>query len=176
MALPIGAQAPNFNLPGVDGQEYTLDSFADKKAVVVIFSCNHCPVVVDNEDRMIKLQSDYADKGVGLVAIGPNNAETHPADSFENMKARAREKGFNFPYLRDETQEVAKAYGATRTPEIFLLDADHKVVYHGRIDDGPKSEAEVSRHDLREALDSLLAGEEIEVPLTEPVGCTIKWK
>lgn len=174
--LKIGELAPNFNLPGVDGENYSLSSFDDKKAVVVIFSCNHCPYVIAYEDRMIEIQKDYEDKGVALVAINPNDDKKYPADSFDRMIARAAEKGFNFPYLRDKTQQVAKEYGATRTPEVFLLDGDRKLVYHGRIDDNAQDASDVNSSDLREALDELLAGEEISVPNTSPIGCTIKWK
>lgn len=177
MKLQIGDTAPDFNnLPCVDGKNYSLSSFDDKKAVVVIFSCNHCPYVIAYEDRMIDIQKDYADKGVAFVAINPNDDKKYPADSFDKMVIRAEEKGFNFPYLRDETQEIASAYGAERTPEIFLLDEDRKLVYHGRIDDNTEDVNDVKRHDLREALDELLAGKDISVPETSPVGCTIKWK
>ncbi len=176
MAISVGSKAPDFDLPGVDGETYSLGSFADADAVVVIFSCNHCPYVVANEDRMVQIQADYADRGVRLVAICSNDAAKYPADSFDAMKARAQEKGFNFPYLRDETQEVARAWGASVTPEVFLLGPEGTVVYHGRIDDNAMAPTAVGRHDLRAALDELLAGEDISVPRTEPVGCTIKWK
>ena len=176
MAISVGAKAPDFNLPGVDGQDHSLSSFADKRAVVVIFRCNHCPYVVANEDRVIELQADYANRGVQLVAINPNDEVKYPADSFEAMKVRAAEKGFTFPYLRDETQAVARAYGAAVTPEAFVVDASGTIVYHGRIDDNVMEPANVSRHDLREALDELLAGKEITVKDTEPVGCTVKWQ
>jgi len=176
MALAIGTKAPDFDLPGTDGRSYSLGTFTDKAATVVIFSCNHCPYVVANEDRMIQLQAEYADKGVQLVAINPNDEVKYPADSFEAMKTSAAEKGFNFPYLRDESQEVARAYGASVTPEVFLVDGTGVVVYHGRIDDNVMEPANVLRHDLREALDELLGGHGISVADTEPVGCTIKWK
>jgi peroxiredoxin len=176
MAIPVGAKAPDFDLPGVDGRNHSLGNFADKRAIVVVFSCNHCPYVVANEDRMVRLQADYADTGVQLVAINPNDEINYPADSFPAMQARAAEKGFNFPYLRDETQDVARAYGASVTPEVFLIDPAGFVVYHGRIDDNVMAPASVMRHDLREALDELLAGQDITVPDTEPVGCTVKWK
>ena len=176
MTVSIGTTAPDFNLPGVDGQDYSLSTFADKQAVVVIISCNHCPHVVANEDRMIELQADYADQGVQLVAINANDDIRYPADSFQAMKTRAAEKGFNFLYLRDETQQVARAYDASVTPEVFVVDATGTVVYHGRIDESAMEPGNVTRHDLRIALDEMLAGEEITVKDTEPVGCTIKWK
>ena len=174
MALSVGSKAPDFDLPGVDGRGYSLGSFADKKAVVVVFSCNHCPYVVASEDRMIGLQADYAERGIQLVAINPNDEVKYPADRFEAMKTRAAEKGFNFPYLRDESQEVARAYGDTATPEVFVVDPAGTIVYHGRIDDNVMEPHRIRRHDLREALEELLAGKEITVKDTEPVGCSVK--
>jgi peroxiredoxin len=176
MALEIGSKAPDFDLLGVDGKRYSLASFAGKKAVVVVFSCNHCPYVVMYEDRMIGLQRDYADRGVALIAINANDADKYAADSFENMKLRAETKGFNFAYVADDTQFTAMEYGATRTPEFFLLDAAGNVAYHGRMDDDAEDVAAVQRHDLREALEEVLAGKPVSVPDTMPVGCTIKWK
>ena len=176
MALSIGSKAPDFDLSGVDGRNYSLATFADKSARVVIFSCNHCPYVVMYEDRMIELARDYHDQGVAVIAINPNDPVSHPADSFENMKLRAQSKGFNFPYVWDETQQTAVAYGATRTPEVFVVDAGGTVVYHGRIDDNAEDAGAVERHDLREALDQLVAGRPIETPDTDPIGCSIKWK
>ena len=176
MALRIGSKGPDFDLPGVDGRNHSLSSFSDEKAVVVIISCNHCPTVVAYEDRMMAIRSEYKDKGVALVVINPNDEVRYPADSFENMVTRAKDKGFNFPYLRDETQEVARAYGATRTPEVFVLDSDRRLVYHGRIDDNEHEPDRVVSHDLRRALDELLAGKPISTPETTPVGCTVKWK
>ena len=176
MPLAIGEKAPDFDLPAVDGHNYSLSTFGDKDACVVIFSCNHCPIVVAYEDRMIQLAADYADKGVAVVAINANDPVSHPADSFDNMKLRAESKGFNFPYLWDESQNVAMAYGATRTPEVFVVDAGGTIVYHGRIDDNAEDAAAVGRHDLREALEQILAGKPVEVPDTAPIGCTIKWK
>jgi len=141
-----------------------------------MFSCNHCPTVKAYEDRFVELQRDYKDKGVGLIAINPNDDKNYPEDSFENMKIRAREKDFNFPYLRDESQKVARAYGAERTPEVFVFDGKRTLVYHGRIDDNVYDPRQVRQNYLRDALDAVL--EERKVPLedTEPVGCTIKWK
>lgn len=173
--LQMGAKGPDFSLKGVDGKMHSLSDYADKKAVVVIVSCNHCPTVVQYEDRMVAIQRDYAGKGVQLIAINGNETDGHPTDSFEHMVKRAREKGFNFPYLRDDTQETVRAYGAVRTPEVFLLGPDHTLVYHGRIDDNADSPARVKRHDLRVALDEVLAGKPVSVPNTTPVGCTVKW-
>ncbi len=174
--LKPGDRAIPFTLPGVDDKEHALSDYADKEAVVVIFSCNHCPYVQAWEDRMIQIQADYADKGVQLIAISANDAKKYPADSFPKMKERAREKGFNFPYLYDETQEVARAYGAERTPEVSLFDKAGVLRYHGAIDDNYEDPNAVRHHYLRDALDAVLAGQDPPVQETPPVGCTIKWK
>jgi len=143
---------------------------------LVVVSCNHCPTVVAYEDRMVQIQRDYAGKGVGLVAINPNDDKKYPEDSYQEMVKRARAKGFNFPYLRDEAQEVARSYGAQRTPEVYVLDSERRLRYHGRIDDNVNDAKSVKSHDLRKALDALLAGKEVPVAETTAVGCTIKWR
>ncbi len=176
MALAIGSKAPEFDLPATDGRGYSLHTFADRAALVVVFSCNHCPYVLLYEDRLIALHRDYQSAGVAVVAINANDAVTYPADSFENMSLRAQTKGFLFPYLHDETQQVAMDYGATRTPEVFVVDAGGLIAYHGRIDDNADDPGAVTRHDLRAALDELLAGKPVSVPDTMPLGCAIKWK
>jgi len=173
--LEIGAKAPGFNLKGVDGKMHSLSDYADKKAVVVIVSCNHCPTVVEYEDRMVALQQDYAGKGVQLIAINGNETDGHPTDDFPHMVERAKAKGFNFPYLRDDSQEVVRALGAVRTPEVFLFGPERTLVYYGRIDDNPGNPAKVKSHDLRRALDEVLAGKPVSVPKTVSVGCTVKW-
>lgn len=173
--IDIGKVGPGFKLKGVDGKLHSLSDCADKKAVVVVFTCNHCPTAVQYEGRLVQIQKDYGPKAVQLVAINPNEDKGHPTDSFDHMVKRAKEKGFNFPYLRDETQEVAKAYGAVRTPHVFLLDGKRKVAYRGRIDDNPDDPKAVGRHDLRKALDEVLAGKPVSVDTTESIGCTVKW-
>jgi peroxiredoxin len=174
--LKIDSPAPDFNLPGIDGKKYSLSSFKDKKAIIVIFSCNHCPYVQAYEDRIKQLQQDYKTNGVEILAINSNEDKAYPEDSFENMKKRAAEMKFNFLYLRDEDQSVAHAYDATHTPEIFLFDKDRKLAFHGKIDDNWQEPNRVKNHYLRNALDELLAGKEISVPETFTIGCTIKWK
>lgn len=176
MGIMIGDKAPDFRLKGVDGKIYSLKSFKDERILVLIISCNHCPYVVAYEDRMIEIQRDYRDKGVRLIAINPNNEMTHPEDSFENMVIRAEKKGFNFPYLRDEPQDIPKVLGARYTPEVYVFDQDRRLRYHGRIDDNYGNPRAVSRHDLRDALDSLLAGGSAKDAETTAIGCTIKWK
>jgi peroxiredoxin len=175
--FPIGADAPRFsNLPATDGKTYGLDSFADSKLVVISFTCNHCPYAKAYEDRFIALAGAYAPRGVAFMAINPNDAATYPDDSFERMKARAAEKNFPFPYLRDESQQVARAYGAVCTPHLFVLDGRRKLAYEGRIDDNWKDPAAVRSHDLQNALDDLLAGRAARAARTSPMGCSIKWK
>ena len=174
--MNIGDAAIPFTLIGIDDKEHSLSDYSDKAAVAVIFSCNHCPYVLAWEDRMIQIQADYADKGVQLIAIGSNDSAKYPADSFANMKVHAAEKGFNFPYLRDRSQEIARAYGATRTPEVFLFDSAGVLQYHGTIDDNYEDPNAVRKHYLRDALDAILAGQTPPVQETPPVGCTIKWK
>jgi peroxiredoxin len=173
--IEIGKRAPAFSLKGVDGKTYSLKDYAEKKAIVVVFTCNHCPAAIAAEDRLIQLQKDYAAKGAQIIAINSNEDQGHPLDSFEHMVARAAEKGFNFPYLRDQTQKAAKAYGAQRTPHTFVLNEARKVVYTGRVNDSIEDAKAVTRHDLREALDETLAGKPVSVPVTQPVGCNVKW-
>ena len=153
-----------------------LDSFADAELLVVVFTCNHCPYAIACEDRLIAIQEDYRDKGVQLVAINPNDAVNYPDDSFDNMKVRAAEKGFNFPYLRDETQEVARAYDAACTPDVFVFDRDRKLLYNGRIDDNWRQPDQVTRRELRELLDAALEGGTVDFAHTPSMGCSIKWK
>lgn len=176
MRLKIKDTAPNFRLLGIDGRSHSLDEFKEKKIVVVMFSCNHCPTVKAYETRFVELQEDYKDKGVVLVAINPNDDRKYPEDSFENMKIRAKERRFNFPYLRDESQAVARAYGAERTPEVFVFDEKRILRYHGRIDDNVYEPNQVREKYLRDVLDAILEGRKVPVEETEPVGCTIKWK
>ncbi len=173
--LKTGSQAPAFTLPATDGKTYSLESFTLKKAVVVIFSCNHCPYVQAYEDRIMEIQKDYS-KDLQIIAISSNEDENYPEDSFEKMKERASMKGFNFPYLHDASQTVAKAYGATHTPEIFLFDSERKMVFHGKIDDNWQDPQSVKSKYLRNAIDELLSGKQISVPETFTIGCTIKWK
>jgi peroxiredoxin len=174
--IKIGGKAIPFELPGVDDREHSLADYTNKQVVVVIFSCNHCPYVQAWEDRMVQIQSDYRDRQVQLIAISANDAKRYPGDSFDSMKARAEAKGFNFPYLYDESQEVARHYGAERTPEVFVFDRAGIMRYHGAIDDNYDQPDAVKQSYLRDALDAVLAGGEPSVPETKPVGCTIKWK
>lgn len=175
MRLPLGSPAPELSLPGVDGATHSLAGYADARALVLIQSCNHCPYVQAWEGRMVTTQRDYADRGVRLVAISSNDARAYPEDSFEEMARRAEREGFNFDYLYDEDQSVARSLGSERTPEVFLFDEERRLRYHGAIDDSRDEDA-VTRHWLCEALDAVLAGAEPAVTETPPVGCTVKWQ
>lgn len=174
--LRTGDKAPDFSLPGVDGKTYSLGRFRDAELLVVMFTCNHCPYVQAYEDRLIAIQADFVDRGVRLVAINSNDEGGYPEDSFDNMVVRARNKGFNFPYLRDKDQAVAEVFGAQCTPEIFLFDRERRLRYHGRIDDNWKFPAEVKSHDLREAIEALLDGRPVEKPESQAIGCSLKWQ
>lgn len=173
--LKIGSKVPDFNLPAVDGKSYSLNSFDEKKALIIVFCCNHCPYVQAYEERIKQIQKDY-EKDLQVVAINSNEDINYPEDSFEEMKKRSTQRQFNFPYLRDETQQIAKAYGATHTPEIFLFDKERKLAFHGKIDDNWQDEKNVRSRYLRNAIEELLAGKTISVPETFTIGCTIKWK
>jgi peroxiredoxin len=174
MSLALGTPAPSFSLTGVDGAEHALEDYGDASALAVVWSCNHCPYVQAWEDRMIALQRDYSDRGFRLVAVNSNDAARYPADSFDAMQARADERGFNFDYLYDRDQSVARAYGPERTPEVFLFDSDRRLVYHGAIDDS-YDETGVREHYLRDVLDAVMAGDQLPVTETPPVGCSVKW-
>jgi peroxiredoxin len=174
--LRIGTKAIDFNLPSVDGKFYSLDSFKDKNVLCIIFSCNHCPYVKAVEDRINQIAKDYSNKSFALVAINPNDDSAYPEDSFDNMKKRAGEKGFVFPYLRDDTQEITKAYDAVCTPDIYLYDKNRILKYRGRIDDSWKDESKVTKKELRLAIECLLEDKEINFDTVHPMGCSIKWK
>jgi peroxiredoxin len=173
--LELGAKAPDFHLPATDGKEYGVGSFKQAKVLVVVFSCNHCPAAIGSEDRIIQLYKDYKPRGVEMAVINSNEDKNHPDDSFEKMKVRAGEKGFPFPYLRDQTQEAATAYGALRTPHFYVFDAERRLRYTGRMDNNPYKAAKANQHDLRNALDALLAGKKPPVEMTNPIGCNVKW-
>ncbi|HUE76007.1 MAG TPA: thioredoxin family protein [Chloroflexota bacterium] len=174
--LHIGDSARQFSLPGVDGKTHAYAEARGSRATVVIFTCNHCPYARAWEDRFVAIQNDYRDQGVNLIAINANDAEKYPDDNFEAMRERAQERGFTFPYLRDESQEIARAYGAERTPEVFVFDSDDVLRYHGTVDDNHEDPDAIRIPYLRSALDSILNKRRINILETTPVGCTIKWK
>jgi len=173
--LPIGASAPAFDLPATDGSRVRSEDLA-ADVFVYVQGCNHCPYVIAYLERLALLASEYAPKGVAFVMVNSNDASTHPDDDFASMQAFAREHALPFPYLWDEDQQVALAYRTFRTPELLVFDRERRLRYHGRIDDSAKDPAAVTKEDLREALDALLAGHEVPEPETWAVGCTVKWK
>lgn len=174
--LKIDSLLPQFNLSGTDGNSYSSEGFKNKNILIVIFSCNHCPYVQAYEERMIDLQKEFKDRGVQIVAINSNDDSKYPEDSFDEMKKRAVERKFNFPYLRDETQKIAKAFGASHTPQIFLFNKERKLKYEGKIDDNWQEPDRVQNHYLRDAITEVLDEREVSIPETFSIGCTIKWK
>jgi len=174
--LKINDPLPVFkNLPGVDGKALSSENFRND-VLVIVFSCNHCPYVQAYEDRMIRFQKDYAPKNVQLIAINSNDTKNYPDDDFPSMVQRASAKGFNFPYLRDENQSVADAFGATHTPQFFVFDKSRRLCYSGKMDDNWKEPESVRETYLREAVDAVLAGKPVKTAETFSIGCTIKWK
>lgn len=183
--LALGAKAPAFSLKGVDGKTYTLASFSKSRILALVFTCNHCPTAQAYEDRLIQLTKDYAPKGVAVVAVSPNDPKavrldelgySDLGDSYAEMQQRAKEKGYNFPYLYDgATQAMAKAYGPVATPHVFIFDSERKLRYQGRIDDVEKPTKTPTVHDTRDALDALLAGKELPTTTTKVFGCSVKW-
>ena len=172
----IGDKAVDFSLPGVDGKVYSLNDFKNKKILVIIFMCNHCPYVQAYIERMKAVQNDYGVKGVQVAGINSNDEINYPGDSFEKMIEFNKNRKLNFPYLRDEDQTVASAYGAQCTPECFVFDAERKLRYHGRIDDNYKDENAVKTYDLRNAINALLHNQKVVIELTPAIGCSIKWR
>ncbi|MBO83009.1 MAG: thioredoxin family protein [Actinobacteria bacterium] len=166
----------NFLLPSTEGKDYSLDMPSLGEIKVVIFSCNHCPYAQAWEDRIIAIQDSYKDKGVSVIMISSNDPVQFPEDNFEKMKERHSDKNFNFPYLFDESQEVAKNYGAERTPEVFIFNNIGLLQYTGAIDDNYEDESSVKSTYLKDALNSILADKKPVIENTDPVGCTIKWK
>ena len=172
--LQVGDKAPDFRLQNIDGSYKSLDSYEDVNGYIVVFTCNHCPFAVMYEDRLIELHNKYASRGYPVIAINPNNPSKVPEDSFENMKVRAKEKGFPFDYLLDADQSIFPAYGAKRTPHVFLLDKDRVVQYIGAIDDNARDESAVSAKYLENAIEALAEGRKPDPSKTKAIGCSIK--
>jgi peroxiredoxin len=174
--LPLGTKAPNFSLPNVDGKTVSLTDCEGAKALLVVFMCNHCPYVIHVAPELARLAKEYQAKGVAVVGINSNDASTHPADSPEQMIHEVENRGYTFPYLYDETQEVAKAYRAACTPDFYVFDADHRLVYRGQLDGSrPNSATPLSGKDLRAALDAVLGGHPVSADQKPSIGCNIKW-
>jgi peroxiredoxin len=174
--LPLGSDAIDFDLPGIDGENHTLAQLKGSKATVIIFMCNHCPYVQAQWPRMVELQMQFLNKGVNFIGINANDSSDYPEDGFDKMPEYAKEYGMNFPYLRDEDQVVAKRYGALCTPDIFVYDKALKLAYHGRIDDNWQEPSKVTSHDLMEALNALVRDQKPDSYQHPTMGCSIKWK
>lgn len=176
--LPLGTTAPEFILPDtISGKNLSLAELKGKQATVVMFICNHCPFVIHVNPEIVKLANDYLPKGVALIAISSNNIATHPQDSPEKMKEVAAREKYPFPYLYDESQQVAKDYDAACTPDFYIFDKDLKLVYRGQLDDSrPSNKLPLTGKDMREALENILAGKEVSLLQRPSIGCNIKWK
>lgn len=176
--MPLGTTAPDFNLPDVvSGKKIQLSTFASGKPCLIMFICNHCPYVIHVNPELIRLANDYIPKGVAIVAISSNDVENYPQDGPDKMKALAEELGYPFPYCYDEDQSVARAYDAACTPDFYLFDREHKLVYRGRLDESrPKNEKPLDGKDLRNALDLVLKGQDVPELQFPSAGCNIKWK
>lgn len=174
--LNVGDKASDFELKSVDGKMVSLSDYKDAKGYILIFTCNSCPYAIAYEDRIIALHKKYAPKGYPVIAINPNDAKIQPSDSFEEMKKRASDKGFPFPYVLDETQQVTRAYGASRTPHVFLLDKELNVKYIGAIDNNHKDAKAADQKYVEEAVDALMEGKQVETDFTKAIGCGIKWR
>ncbi len=173
--LQLGAQAPSFSLPCTDGNVYTLDDFHDKNYLVIFFTCNHCPYVLDSDEITRKTAETYIPQGVGFVAINSNSANTYKEDDFSHMITRMESNRFPWIYLRDEDQSIAQQYGALRTPHFFVFNQKRQLVYTGRGVDNPRNPENITVNDLENALEELCQNKSISVPLTNPIGCNVKW-
>lgn len=175
-AIATGRPCPDFDLPSVDGKRVRRDDFADRPVLVVLFLCNHCPYVQAVEQRIIDLAREFGPRGVQLVGICSNDPSDYPDDAAPRLLARWQAKGYGFPYLVDESQDTARAFGAVCTPDIYVYDRDRRLAYHGRIDDDWKNPERVQRRELAAALDALLAGEKLPADQRPTIGCSIKWR
>ena len=176
-SLALGAKAPSADvkMKGVDGKEVAIKDVMGSKGTLVVFTCNACPYAKGWESRIVDLGNSYAGKGIGMIAINSNDPKVVADDGYDEMVSRAKERGMKYPYVVDATSQVAKAFGAARTPEVFLFDAKGTLVYHGAVDDNVESAEKVSKTYLKDALDSVVAGKEVSVKETKAVGCGIKW-
>ena len=173
--LQLDQKAPNFSLPATDGQTYQLSDFNDADTLVITFTCNHCPYVTGSDEVTRRTAEKFAAKSVKFVGINSNSKQTHPDDNFENMVSRMEEHNFPWVYLRDESQDVAKAYGALRTPHFYVFNSDRELIYTGRSVDNPKDASQVTTNDLDRTLEEHLGRIPVSVPLTNPIGCNVKW-
>lgn len=174
--LPIGQHAPDFRLPATDGRTYALSDFVNDAVLVVFFTCNHCPYVTGSDEATRRTTEKYSDRGVRFVAINSNSRNTYSEDDFSHMVRRMGEHKFPWVYLHDETQETARAYGALRTPHFYVLDRERRLIYTGRALDNPRQWEKAKSHDLERALEEHLEGKLVTVPVTNPIGCNVKWE
>ncbi len=174
--LELGAKAPAFTLPATDGRTCSLDDFSASPVLVIFFTCNHCPYVIGSDETTRATAEKYSSRGVSFVAINSNDTAAHPDDDFDHMVSRMREHRFPWVYLHDQTQDVARAYGALRTPHFYVLDRDRTLVYTGRAVDNPKDTDKMTVNDLDRALAEVIEGRPVSVPVTNPIGCNVKWR
>lgn len=174
--LPLGENAVDFDLMATDGKRYSLKDFEDAKILVLFFTCNHCPYVINSDELTRNIAEQFLNKNVRFLAINSNSSETIPEDSFEAMQNRVNEKKFPWVYLYDEDQSIALKYGALRTPHFFVFDENRKLIYCGRALDNPREPSKATQFDLEKALEEKTTGKKISTPLTNPIGCNIKWK
>ena len=173
--LGIGSSAPDFSLPATDGRTYSLDSFLDSEYLIIFFTCNHCPYVIGS-DEVTRLSAEkFAGKGVKFVGINSNSENTYESDDFPHMVSRMEAHGFPWIYLHDKSQEIALNYGALRTPHFYVFNNNRKLVYTGRGVDNPRDAAKITVNDLERSLEELTSGKEITIPVTNPIGCNVKW-
>jgi peroxiredoxin len=173
--LALGERAKEFDLPATDGKRYQLSDFDDSQVLVIFFTCNHCPYVTGSDEVTRKTVEKFSNSGVAFSGINSNSKNTYEDDSFENMVKRMNEHSFPWKYLYDESQDIARAYGALRTPHFYVFDAERRLVYTGRGIDNPRETDKISVNDLDKALGELLAGKPITTPVTNPIGCNVKW-
>jgi peroxiredoxin len=174
--LQIGDMAPDFNVQATDGKTYTLADFAEAKILVIFFTCNHCPFVTGSDELTRKTVEKFNKRGVVFIGINSNSEKTHENDSFPHMVARMKEQKFPWVYARDKSQDAAKAYGALKTPHFYVFDKDRKLIYTGRGVDNPRDTSKMTVNDLDRALEEHLSGKKLSVPLTNPIGCNVKWE
>lgn len=174
--LELGRPAPEFRLPATDGKTYSLADFASAPVLVISFTCNHCPYVIGNESREKAFVQKYQPRGIAYVAINSNDVNAYANDDFPHMVERAKNLGFTFPYLHDQSQAVAIAYGAIKTPQFFVFDKSRTLRYVGRMDNSPRDASLAKTHELEDAVEEILAGKPVQMPQTDPIGCTVKWR
>jgi len=174
--LQVGEKSPDFELPATDGKTYSLDDFKTARVLVVFFTCNHCPFVIGSDEVTRATAERYRDKGVAFVGINSNSENTYREDDFPHMVKRMEEHSFPWVYAHDKRQEVARAYGALRTPHFFVFDEERSLVYTGRGVDSPRDTTKMTTNDLESALEEVLAGKPVSVPMTNPIGCNVKWE